>query len=167
MAADRLAPCHYSDVIMRIIWSQITGDSSIWSTVCLDVHQRKHQSSVSLLLCEGNRPVTGRFPSPSGGFPSPREQRPVTRKIFHFVTSSYVYRSSTFMALIIQDKRIYIYPHHFSVTICGRSKINSSSQVLIVAIHFIHRSVLSITPTTAKKQRILPTFCWRNSIALV
>ena len=35
-------------------------------------------------------------------------------------------------------------------TIYGHPKINSPSQMLIVAIHFIHRSVLSIIPTTAK-----------------
>ena len=34
-----------------------------FSTVCFDVHQRKHQSFVLLVLCEGNPPVTGGFPS--------------------------------------------------------------------------------------------------------
>ena len=35
---------HYSDVIMSILASQITGDSTVCFTVWLDQHQRKHQS---------------------------------------------------------------------------------------------------------------------------
>ena len=34
-----------------------------FSTASLSYHQRKHQSSVLLALCEGNPPVTGGFPS--------------------------------------------------------------------------------------------------------
>ena len=48
----------YSDVIMRIMASQITSDSNVW----LDVHQRKHQRFASLVLCKGNPAVTGGFP---------------------------------------------------------------------------------------------------------
>ena len=33
------------------------------STVCSRAHQRKHQSSALLALCEGNPPVTGGFPT--------------------------------------------------------------------------------------------------------
>ena len=41
---------HYSDVIMCVIASQITGVSIVYSTVCSCANQRKYQSSVSLGL---------------------------------------------------------------------------------------------------------------------
>ena len=40
--------CHYSDVIMDAMASQITGVSIVYSTVCSDADQRKCQSSASL-----------------------------------------------------------------------------------------------------------------------
>ena len=64
--------CHYSDVTMSRIASQITSVSIVYSTVWSSADQRKHQSSAS--------PVTGihRWPvnSPHKG--------PVTRKMFPF-----------------------------------------------------------------------------------
>ena len=39
---------HYSDVIMSAMASQITGVSSVCSTVCSGADQRKHQSFASL-----------------------------------------------------------------------------------------------------------------------
>ena len=39
---------HYNDVIMSSMVSQITGTSIVYSTVCSDADQRKHQSSTSL-----------------------------------------------------------------------------------------------------------------------
>ena len=39
---------HYNDVIMSAMASQITGVLIVYSTVCLGVDQRKHQSSASL-----------------------------------------------------------------------------------------------------------------------
>ena len=44
------APDHYSDVTMSIIASQIPSDSTVCLSVCLDEHQRKHQTRVTGLL---------------------------------------------------------------------------------------------------------------------
>ena len=71
---------HYNDVIMSAMASQITGVSSVYSTICSDEDQRKHQSSASLAF------VRGIHRSP---FNSPHEE-PVTRKCFHLMTSSCV-----------------------------------------------------------------------------
>ena len=60
---------HYSDVIMSALASQITGVSIVYSTVRSGADQRKQQSAVS--------PVN-----------SPHK-RPVTRKCFHLMTSSW------------------------------------------------------------------------------
>ena len=40
--------CHYSDVTMKVMASQITGIRSVCSAVSSSAHQRKHQSTVSL-----------------------------------------------------------------------------------------------------------------------
>ena len=44
---------HYSDVIMSAMASQITGISTVYTTVCLGADKRKHQSSVSLAFVRG------------------------------------------------------------------------------------------------------------------
>ena len=44
---------HYSDVIMSVMMSQITGVSIVCSTVDSDADQRKHQSSASLAFVRG------------------------------------------------------------------------------------------------------------------
>ena len=54
---------HYSDVIMSTMVSHFTGIRIVYSTVCSGAGQRKHQSSVSLAVCEGNSPVTGELPA--------------------------------------------------------------------------------------------------------
>ena len=54
---------HYSDVIMSMKASQITGVSIVYSIICSDVDQRKHQRSALMALCVGNSPVTGEFPA--------------------------------------------------------------------------------------------------------
>ena len=41
---------HYSDVIMSVMSSQITGVWIVYSTVCLGVDERKHKSSASLVF---------------------------------------------------------------------------------------------------------------------
>ena len=66
--------CHYSDVIMGAMASQITILTIVYSTVYSDADQRKHQSSVSLASVWGihRRPVK-----------SPHKW-PVTRKMFPF-----------------------------------------------------------------------------------
>ena len=47
------AICHYSDVIMSAIASQITGVSMVCSTVSSDAGQRKHYSFASLAFVSG------------------------------------------------------------------------------------------------------------------
>ena len=44
---------HYSDIIMSMMASQITGVSIVCSTVGSGTDQRKHQSSVSLAFVRG------------------------------------------------------------------------------------------------------------------
>ena len=65
---------YYSDVIMRLMASQITGMSIVYSTVCSGEDQRKHQSSASLAFVR----VIHRWliNSPHKG--------PITRKMFPF-----------------------------------------------------------------------------------
>ena len=44
---------HYSDVMMGAMVSQSTGVSIVYSNVCSDADQRKHQSSASLAFLRG------------------------------------------------------------------------------------------------------------------
>ena len=60
--------CHYNDVIMDSIASQITGLTIIYSVVYSGADQRKHQSSASLAFVRGIHP----------------NKWPVTRKKFPF-----------------------------------------------------------------------------------
>ena len=48
-----LQQSHYSNVIMSVMVSQITGVSIVCSNVCSGVDQRKHQSSASLAFERG------------------------------------------------------------------------------------------------------------------
>ena len=66
--------CHYSDVIMDAMVSQITSIIIVYSTAYLDTDQRKHQNSKSLAFVRGipRRPAN----SPHKG--------PITRKMFPF-----------------------------------------------------------------------------------
>ena len=70
---------HYSDVTIDAMASQITGASIVDWIVSSCADQRKHQSSPSLAFARGihRSPVN-----------SPHK-RPVTRKMFHLMTSSY------------------------------------------------------------------------------
>ena len=54
---------HYSDVIMSPMVSPITSLTIVYSTVYSGADQRKHQSSASLVFCEGNSLETGEFPA--------------------------------------------------------------------------------------------------------
>ena len=45
--------CHYSDVIMGAITTQITSLTTVYSTVYSGADQRKHQSSASLAFVRG------------------------------------------------------------------------------------------------------------------
>ena len=66
--------CHFNDVIMGTIASQLTSLTFVYSTVYSDADQRKHQNSASLAFVWGihRRPVN-----------SPHKW-PVTRKMFPF-----------------------------------------------------------------------------------
>ena len=66
--------CHYDDVKMDVVASQITSLTVVYSTVYSDTDQRKHQSSASLAFVRGihRRPVN-----------SPHKW-PVTRKMYPF-----------------------------------------------------------------------------------
>ena len=44
---------HYSDVIITVVASQITGVSVVYSTFCSGADQRKYQSSASLVFVRG------------------------------------------------------------------------------------------------------------------
>ena len=70
--------CHYSDVIMSSLTSQITSVSIVYPTVSSSADQRKHQSSASLAFVMGIH----RWPvnSPHKG--------PVTWECFHLMTLS-------------------------------------------------------------------------------
>ena len=70
--------CHYSDVMMSAIASQIDAVSSVYLTVCSVANQRKYQSSTSLACVRGIHRWPVNFPY----------KGPVTRKIFHLMTSS-------------------------------------------------------------------------------
>ena len=69
-----LSHCHYNDVIMSLIASQITSLTIVYSTVYSDADQRKYQSSASLAFVRGIH--RGPVNSPQKG--------PVRRKMFPF-----------------------------------------------------------------------------------
>ena len=64
-----------ADVTMKVVASQITGNSNVCSTVCLSAHQRKTSNLHVTGVSDGNPPLTGGFSSHKG---------PSTRKIFPF-----------------------------------------------------------------------------------
>ena len=66
--------CHYNDVLMSELASQITSVSIVCSTIHSAADQRKHQSSASLAFVQGIH----RWPVNSP------HKRPVTRKMFPF-----------------------------------------------------------------------------------
>ena len=66
--------CHYSDVIMRAMASQITGILMVYLTICSGADKRKHQSSASLAFVRIS--FGDRWIYPHKG--------PVTRKTFPF-----------------------------------------------------------------------------------
>ena len=68
------APLLYCTVIMSLMASQITSLTIVYSPVCSDTEQRKHQSSASLAFVRGIH---------RGPVNSPHKW-PVTRKMFPF-----------------------------------------------------------------------------------
>ena len=69
-----LVVCHYSNFIMRLMASQITNLTIVYSTVYSGTDQRKHQSPASMAFVRGIH----RWPVNS------THKRPVTRKMFPF-----------------------------------------------------------------------------------
>ena len=72
--------CHYTDVMMTTMASQITSLTVVYSIVYLDANQRKHQSSASLAF------VWGIHRSPEW---NPRTNGQLRVKCFHLMTSSW------------------------------------------------------------------------------
>ena len=70
----RVRYCHYNDVIMGMIASQITSLAIVYSIVYADADQRKHESSASLAFVRGIH--RGQVNSP--------HKWPVTWKIYPF-----------------------------------------------------------------------------------
>ena len=70
----QLGPLHYSNVMMSMMASQITGLTSVYSTVCLGADQRKQQRSASRAFVGGIH----RWPMTSP------HKWPVIRKMFPF-----------------------------------------------------------------------------------
>ena len=66
--------CHYDDVIMTMLASQITSLTVVYSIVYSGVNQRKHQSSASLAFVREIHRGPVNFP----------HKWPVTRKMFPF-----------------------------------------------------------------------------------
>ena len=66
--------CHYSDIIMGAMVSQITSLTIVYSVVYSDPDQRKHQSSASLTFVRG----------------IPRTKTSNVWKCFHLMTSSWI-----------------------------------------------------------------------------
>ena len=78
LSLPEIPASHYNGVIMSMMASQITSLMIVYSTVSSSVDQRKHQSSASLAFVQ--RIYWWPVNSPHKG--------PVTRKIFHLMTSS-------------------------------------------------------------------------------
>ena len=88
----RLFQCsHYCDAIMGVVAYQITSLRIVYLTVYSGADQRKHQSSASLAFVWGIH---------WGPVNSPHKW-PVTRKIFHLMTSSWVFKNTP--QLLITD----------------------------------------------------------------
>ena len=107
--------CHYGDVIMGAIASQITSLTIIYSTVYSDADRRKHQSSAPLAFVRGIHrwPVT-----------SPHKRR-VARKMFPFDDEIiYLFISSN---LCSNDFRLHIW--HLTFDISMVIKCNSESEL--------------------------------------
>ena len=90
---------HYSDVIMSVMASQITSLTIVYSTICSDKHQRKHQRSASLVSVLGIH----RWPVNS------LHNWPVTGKCFHLMTSSCACYQHTAAVLRFRIRIVYIW----------------------------------------------------------
>ena len=85
-------PCtcfaHYSDVLMRVMASQIADVSIVCSAVLFGRRSKKTSKLCVTGLCEGNSPVTGEFPAQRASNAKNvsvwwRQHVPRIRNIFH------------------------------------------------------------------------------------
>ena len=95
--------CHYSDVIMSEISSEITSVSIVWSTVCSGADHRKKSKIHVTGLCEGSPPVTG-------GFPPERDSNAQNVSIWwrRHAVCQYVHTAVLTIISTIRDKGIYV-----------------------------------------------------------
>ena len=168
VVADALAPiwrqdiskyqCHYSDIMMSAMASQITSVSIVCSTVCLGAQQRKHQSSVSLAFVRGIH--WWLVDSPHKG--------PVTRNIFPV--------ADVFL-LTQAGRRISRRPNEmYTRNIyerCGRNSIIATSHERQDVINHLNIDCLfnSVFRLATKKNTKAPSYCspityWLASMGL-
>ena len=83
---------HYNGVIMSAMASQITSLTIVYPNVYSGADQRKHQSSASLAFVRGIHRWPVNF----------SHKGPVTRKCFHFMTSSWRLRALNKIAGILR-----------------------------------------------------------------
>ena len=115
---------HYYDVIMSTMAYQITRLASVYLTIYSGADQRKHQSSAALAFVRGIH----RWPvnSPHKG--------PVTRKMFHLMTSSWhcgIYEFGVFQAVDMWQSSF------ISLAICSWQDIGYISE--LHQFKFVHR----------------------------
>ena len=113
------ASMHYSDVILGAMASQITGISIVYSSVCSDADQRKHQSSASLSLW-------GEF---TGDRWIPLTKGQLRGKCFHVMTSSWgwIVWSNT-----INDAAIYDTIHKTAMKVTSMTSTNKAPEQMSV-----------------------------------
>ena len=133
--------CHYDDVIMSEIASQITSLTNVYSTVLSGADQSKHQSSASLaFVWEIHRwPVN--FP----------HKWPVTRKIFPF--------DDVIMSLNISSCTDN-YVLSFSMQIAPMNDEYKTVKTLQTLKQYIHRAQSLFTYPTMYKRNV----CWIDRI---
>ena len=105
---------HYNDVIMTMIASQITSLMVVYSMVYSGANQRKHQSSASLAF------VWGLHREPVNSL----HKLPVTRKYFHFVTSSWQFNQFRFSCAVKINNESSVHND-----IAGQGRNNSISKI--------------------------------------
>ena len=114
---------HYTEAIMSMMASQITGVSIVYSTVCSGADQRKHQSSTALAFVRGihHWPMN----SPHKG--------PVTQKMFHLMTSSCFVKALEKISHVIRgpnvSSEVMIYSMYWLSIIC---QLVSGSTISII-----------------------------------
>ena len=100
--------CHYNDVMMSAMASQITSLTIVYSTVYSGADQRKHQSSASLAFVRGIH----RWPVNSP------HKWPVTRKMFPFDDVIMVYMVKKYCGACVRFPVMFIF--HLQTIICWK-----------------------------------------------